>query len=318
MFRTRPLKRVLDRLFKPLHKSQRSAVKRAAALAKKESQTPPVRRRAEGQSDSQFESESSKKEGLEQHGAKERNPISERFTKIPKGYNAAEEKEVLSRIRSKTNHTGIRPPDPFPFPHVKDSGNRRLDRTSQPPETPTAAEHQPPDAAEIHQTVTSALASRAVTPFPFPNLQLGTDIVRISRIQTLLDGDFGQKFLKRILTEGEALDIWKAKPENNGSMTPDDWTAFTHEMKTRAGTVAGRFAVKEAVIKAHWGVNGGRGVTFHDVVVVKERGVGAGTGPPRAFVRGEGGRWREVRVSISHDGEYATAVCMGVVGEGGV
>jgi holo-[acyl-carrier protein] synthase len=86
-----------------------------------------------------------------------------------------------------------------------------------------------------------------------------------------------------------------------------------------------RFAVKEAVMKAH----PNRRLTFHDIVVLNDKGpiplnsasngnVGAkmerlGSGPPKVYVKGEEGKpYQEVRVSISHDGDYATAVCMGV------
>lgn len=56
-----------------------------------------------------------------------------------------------------------------------------------------------------------------------------------------------------------------------------------------------------------------RRLTFHDVLI--ERGRGAegnvnGSGPPIVRVTGEGEVDRTALVSISHDGEYATAVCM--------
>jgi holo-[acyl-carrier protein] synthase len=78
-----------------------------------------------------------------------------------------------------------------------------------------------------------------------------------------------------------------------------------------------RFAVKEAVIKAH----PSRKLTFHDIVVLndqeKDGEARLGSGPPRAYVQGKEGKPdQEVRVSISHDGNYATAVCMGVEGLG--
>ncbi|KAK5660543.1 hypothetical protein OQA88_13092 [Cercophora sp. LCS_1] len=80
------------------------------------------------------------------------------------------------------------------------------------------------------------------------------------------------------------------------------------EVKDAAVFMAGRFAVKEAAIKAHpW-----RKLTFHDVVVSNRKGDHAGSGPPLVIVKGEeGGSDQEARVSISHDGDYATAVCLG-------
>jgi len=74
------------------------------------------------------------------------------------------------------------------------------------------------------------------------------------------------------------------------------------------------FAAKEAAIKAH----PHRRLTFHDVVVRQEKSVregqrGNGSGPPVAVVKGlEGKTWDQLALlSISHDGDYATAVCMG-------
>lgn len=76
-----------------------------------------------------------------------------------------------------------------------------------------------------------------------------------------------------------------------------------------------RFAAKEAVIKAH----PHRALTWHDITI-QSPAVGAypgRNGAPFAIIRGEdkGGdadpEDREALVSISHDGEYATAVCLG-------
>lgn len=82
-----------------------------------------------------------------------------------------------------------------------------------------------------------------------------------------------------------------------------------------------RFAAKEAAIKAH----SHRRLTFHDIVI-ERRGRDEerlGSGPPVARIRGEPGEAEDASamVSISHDGDYATAVCMGhdpnVVKQGG-
>lgn len=57
------------------------------------------------------------------------------------------------------------------------------------------------------------------------------------------------------------------------------------------------------------------------MVVRKKEGEWAGSGPPFVVVKGEGGGLdQEARVSISHDGDYATAVCLGfepAMGTGG-
>lgn len=85
---------------------------------------------------------------------------------------------------------------------------------------------------------------------------------------------------------------------------PEWWAA--------ASFVAGRFAAKEAAIKAH----SHRRLTFHDVVI-ERRGRNEerlGSGPPVARIKGrggeDGGEDASAMISISHDGDYATAVCM--------
>lgn len=69
-----------------------------------------------------------------------------------------------------------------------------------------------------------------------------------------------------------------------------------------------RFAAKEAAIKAH----SDRKLTFHDVIIEKREvdGERLGSGPPIARIRGEGEEDESALVSISHDGDYATAVCV--------
>jgi holo-[acyl-carrier protein] synthase len=93
------------------------------------------------------------------------------------------------------------------------------------------------------------------------------------------------------------------------------------------------FAAKEAVIKAHPALK----PTFHRIVIARQAGPGTavwggladtvagadkagqaqepsgGSGPPVAIVRGEddADAGQQALVSISHDGAYATAVCIG-------
>lgn len=88
------------------------------------------------------------------------------------------------------------------------------------------------------------------------------------------------------------------------------------EQGTLTGTVyQHRFAAKEAAIKAHTH----RQLTFHDVVI-ERRAVAAaaarvetlGSGPPVARIKAadEADEDESAMVSISHDGDYATAVCL--------
>ncbi|KAK1968123.1 hypothetical protein LY78DRAFT_574948, partial [Colletotrichum sublineola] len=75
-----------------------------------------------------------------------------------------------------------------------------------------------------------------------------------------------------------------------------------------------RFAAKEATFKAHHF----RRLSFHDITIARRALVEGkanpnGSGPPVAIIRGEreGEPGLMAMVSISHDGDYATAVCLG-------
>jgi hypothetical protein len=77
-----------------------------------------------------------------------------------------------------------------------------------------------------------------------------------------------------------------------------------------------RFAAKEAVIKAHHN----RRLTYHSIAIhqplskpLNPLDSVQGSKAPYAVVISESGSWedgQEVKLSISHDGDYATAVCM--------
>lgn len=78
-----------------------------------------------------------------------------------------------------------------------------------------------------------------------------------------------------------------------------------------------RFAAKEAVIKAH----PHRSLTWHEIVITSrpsstttptppDNNNNRTTGAPTAIIRGATEDY-EALLSISHDGEYATAVCLG-------
>lgn len=76
--------------------------------------------------------------------------------------------------------------------------------------------------------------------------------------------------------------------------------------------VPSRFAAKEAAIKAH----SHRRLTFHDITIERRRGDQErrlGSGPPIARIRGLAGEECDASamISISHDGDYATATCLG-------
>ena len=113
-------------------------------------------------------------------------------------------------------------------------------------------------------------------------LTTGVDIIEIPRIKQTLDR-YGQRFLNRIFT-------------------PDE-IAYCHG---RAPNLAGRFAAKEATMKALG--TGVRGVSWKDIEVVR-----ADSGAPRVKLHGRAEKRAErlqvseISLSISHSREYAVA-----------
>lgn len=70
-----------------------------------------------------------------------------------------------------------------------------------------------------------------------------------------------------------------------------------------------RFAAKEAAIKAHHC----RRLTYQSIAIHRPPDTEEGSKPPVAVILPENGEWeegQEVKISISHDGNYATAVCL--------
>ena len=113
-------------------------------------------------------------------------------------------------------------------------------------------------------------------------LTTGVDIIEISRIQQTLDR-YGDRFLQRIFTAAEIS-----------------------YCRGRAPNLAGRFAAKEATMKALG--TGVRGVSWKDIEVVR-----ADSGAPsvklhgRANGRAERLQISELSLSISHSREFAVA-----------
>ncbi|RCI08378.1 hypothetical protein L249_8895 [Ophiocordyceps polyrhachis-furcata BCC 54312] len=122
-----------------------------------------------------------------------------------------------------------------------------------------------------------------------PGMGIGIDICQISRIASILGSPRRARFLSRILTPDE-----RAGGE----------ARLKAPLKEEAAFVAGRFAAKEAVMKAF---SSTRRLGWQDIEIdiVGARPVG------RVVGRGEGdGGGEEVLVSISHDGDYAAAFCV--------
>jgi holo-[acyl-carrier protein] synthase len=115
---------------------------------------------------------------------------------------------------------------------------------------------------------------------------IGLDLVKIARIQDIAER-WQDRFLTRIFTEAERrLSVTRASPY-----------AF----------LAGRFAAKEAILKA-LGTGWSRGIRWVDIQVLNDEG-----GRPVATVHGQTGALigkagiTGILVSLSHDGDYAIA-----------
>ncbi|KAG6168037.1 hypothetical protein E4U11_006187 [Claviceps purpurea] len=159
-------------------------------------------------------------------------------------------------------------------------------------------------------------------PFPFP-IHVGTDICQISRIYAILNSPRRRRFIHRILAPeevaqhgtrlGEDISVEAAKSDRDGTRpgtgTGKGDVKGSALWKT-AAFLAGRFAAKEAVIKAH----PYRRLTLHDVVVERMPGRyedRLGSGPPVARIKAADGEGDvSALISISHDGDYATAFCV--------
>ena len=115
----------------------------------------------------------------------------------------------------------------------------------------------------------------------------GIDIVSIKRIEDIFE-KHGERFLRRVLTDAE-MDYCMAQ-------------------KAFALNLAGRFAVKEAVIKAFKTGLSGK-VTWHDMDVIS-------SGPPYVVLSGRlkeiaaGINMKTISVSIAHEKEHAVGLCI--------
>lgn len=118
---------------------------------------------------------------------------------------------------------------------------------------------------------------------------VGIDIVETGRIKRVLER-YGERFSNRILGTAEKV-------------------VFS-QRRDRAGYLAGRFAAKEATIKA-LGKYLKRRPPLSDIQIINDPG-----GQPRiCFPDDLSGQLKGVEflVSISHDGNYATAITIGTL-----
>jgi holo-[acyl-carrier protein] synthase len=119
------------------------------------------------------------------------------------------------------------------------------------------------------------------------NLRLGLDLTEVTRVSEVLDR-WGERFLMRVFAPGE-LNRARRHPR-----------AFAEH-------VAGRFAAKEAAMKALG--TGWRGIAFREISVRRDpRGKPRLEFHGRALERAERLRIRSTEVSITHTASIAAAV----------
>ena len=115
---------------------------------------------------------------------------------------------------------------------------------------------------------------------------MGIDIAEVPRIQAVIEAQ-KERFLRRVYT-------------------PDE-VAYCEQFKNKYERYAGRFAVKEAAMKA-LGTGWSHGVRWVDVEVVRQRG-----GRPTLVLKGEARKIadglgvKNIAVSITHTAEQALA-----------
>ncbi|KAK8127529.1 hypothetical protein PG984_008637 [Apiospora sp. TS-2023a] len=181
---------------------------------------------------------------------------------------------------------------------------------------------------------------------------LGNDICHIPRIYRILTSCHAQRFIARVLTAEERsearhralLQCIASRPSSRVDQTDAPWATGASDNRIpnvwkAAVFMAGRFAAKEAAIKAH----SSRRLTFEDIRIVRIRPVARplegvsesqgqeegetgddattneaalSSGPPVAVIKGfpPGQPDTTAMLSISHDGDYAAAVCLSVQG----
>jgi len=115
---------------------------------------------------------------------------------------------------------------------------------------------------------------------------MGIDVAEVPRIQQVIESQ-KERFLRRVYTLDEV--------------------AYCEQFKNKYERYAGRFAVKEAAMKA-LGTGWSRGVRWVDVEVVRQRG-----GRPNLALKGEAKKIadamgvKNIAVSITHTSEQAIA-----------
>jgi len=124
---------------------------------------------------------------------------------------------------------------------------------------------------------------------------IGVDIVDVERVKVLLER-YRDRFVQRVFTDAEA--------------------EYAGRSVREAERLAGRFAVKEAVLKA-LGTGKSQGILWRDVETVR-----GAMGRPEVLLYGNANKYmkkiggKDIHVSITHDGGKAVAFVV-IVDSGG-
>ena len=113
-------------------------------------------------------------------------------------------------------------------------------------------------------------------------MKIGTDIIQIKRIDTLLN-KYGERFKERFLLDEEIQRVKKIE------------------------SIAGHWAAKEAIAKA-LGCGIGVNLSFHDILIQKDH-----LGAPTFSLTPNAQKQHQIKtssLSISHDGGFAIAVAV--------
>lgn len=115
---------------------------------------------------------------------------------------------------------------------------------------------------------------------------IGTDIEEIERVREVVER-WGDKFLRRVFT--------------------DDEIAYCNGLAEKYGSMAARFAAKEAVIKA-LGLGKGHGLRWKDIEIVNNK-----NGKPCVKLYGNArklAKEEKVLISLSHARKYVVAMAV--------
>ncbi len=132
----------------------------------------------------------------------------------------------------------------------------------------------------------------SLVPLPGQPLRAGIDVVRVSEIASSL-AQFGEAFARRLFTEAE---IGYAQAGSDAAMV--------------AARFAVRFAAREAAIKAFGLAEAG--INWCELEVVRNPD-GSCTLAPHGHARDVIGPLQQCVLSMSHEGDYATAIVLAMV-----